>query len=57
MDKYDKPDTLNLRVINDGLCPPIFHPEIRDTQNKRKSPHDRKERIYICQRGYGKGGK
>ena len=39
-DPYDdggntrKPDILKLHVVHDDSCIPIFHPKIRDTQNK-----------------------
>ena len=41
------PDTLKLQVVQAGLCLPIFHPEIWDTQKKRKWIHDRKESVLI----------
>ena len=42
-----KPDKLKPQLVHAGLCPPIFHPEIWDTQIKRKLPHDIKESISI----------
>ena len=47
MVKYEKTDTLKIQVVQAGSCLPIFNLEIWDTQNKRKSPHDRKESVSI----------
>ena len=42
-----KSGTLKIQVVQAGLYLPILHPEIWDTQNKLKSPHDIKESVYI----------
>ena len=45
----ENPNMFKLQFINAGSCLPIFYPDIWDTHNKRKSPHDRKESVYIVE--------
>ena len=47
MGKDEKLDTIKLQVSHAGCFVPIFHLEIWDNPNKRKSPQDRKESEFI----------
>ena len=49
-----KPDTLKLQVTRVLCCLSIFHMGIWDTQNKLKSPQDRKESVYIVKEAMAK---
>ena len=50
MGKYEKTGTIKLKVFHAVLFFQIFHPVIRDTWNKLRSPNDRKDSVSISQK-------